>query len=229
MSRKGYLWLAGAVLAALPLVAANAKDEEKALPKEVDCAVQTGNKVNVEEATRKGMYRDYEYGRYYFCCGGCPGAFDKSPEKFAKNASVALSSIALPTELACAVMGDHKANLKEATEKGLYADHNGRRYYFCCAGCPAAFKADPAKFSKSASVAVGQLPLPKETTCAVMSGNKVKVADALAKGMYADYKGKRYLFCCAGCPAAFKADPEKFTKNASIPSPKVEKKEAETK
>ncbi|HDQ25721.1 MAG TPA: YHS domain-containing protein [bacterium] len=27
-----------------------------------------------------------------------------------------------------------------------------------------------------------------------------------------EYKGKTYYFCCAGCPEAFKKDPEKYIK-----------------
>jgi len=223
--------LVTAVLAVTPLVAAHAlRDGEKAeIPEEVTCAVMTGNKVSVKDATAKGMFADYEYSRYYFCCAGCPAAFNKEPEKFAKSASVPLSLIPLPETIPCAVMSDHKANIKEATEKKLFADHNGRRYYFCCAGCLPAFNKEPEKFAKSASVAIGQLPLPKETTCAVMTDNKVNVADALKKKMYADYKGRRYLFCCAGCPAAFKSDPAKFAANASIPSPRREKETAKAK
>src|SRR5687768_8346073 len=28
----------------------------------------------------------------------------------------------------------------------FHADHDGRRFYFCCGGCMAKFKADPAKY-----------------------------------------------------------------------------------
>ena len=62
-------------------------------------------------------------------------------------------------------------------------------------------------------------------TCAVMSKNKVDIAKATAAHMYADYKGRRYFFCCGGCPAEFKKDPAKFAKTAtSIPTPKPEAK-----
>ncbi len=30
--------------------------------------------------------------------------------------------------------------------KTIYTDHNGRRIYFCCAGCEGTFKKDPAKY-----------------------------------------------------------------------------------
>jgi YHS domain-containing protein len=63
--------------------------------------------------------------------------------------------------------------------------------------------------------------IPKTIACAVMSSNKVNIAEATAKKSYADYKGHRYFFCCAGCPAAFKANPAKYAKSASIPTPKA--------
>ena len=224
---KKHLILAAAAIVGLPLAAAFARPDEKAaLPVEVNCAVNSGAKVNVEAATKAGKYADYEYTRYYFCCGGCPNAFDKDPEKFIKNAGVQLQKIALPDELACAVMADHKVKLAEATEKKLFADHNGRRFYFCCAGCEPTFKADPAKFAKAASVSLGQIALPKEVNCAVNTGAKVNVAAAIEKKAYADHNGRRYFFCCGGCPEAFKKDPAKFAANASVPSPKREVKQA---
>jgi YHS domain-containing protein len=41
----------------------------------------------------------------------------------------------------CPVMGG-KIN------KELYADHDGKRVYFCCAMCPDPFKKDPQKYIK---------------------------------------------------------------------------------
>jgi len=61
---------------------------------------------------------------------------------------------------------------------------------------------------------------PKEVPCAVMPTHKVNIADATKKNMFADYKGGRYFFCCAGCPAEFKKDPAKFAKAEHIPTPK---------
>jgi len=60
-------------------------------------------------------------------------------------------------------------------------------------------------------------------TCAVMSSNSVDIAKATKAHMYADYKGRRYFFCCEGCPAAFKANPAKYAKSKSIPTPKSTK------
>src|SRR5262245_41776317 len=66
---------------------------------------------------------------------------------------------ATPKEIHCAVMKDHTVNIKEATAKKMYADYKGRRYFFCCAGCPGDFKKDSAKFAKSGE----SIPTPKTT------------------------------------------------------------------
>jgi YHS domain-containing protein len=60
-----------------------------------------------------------------------------------------------------------------------------------------------------------------EVHCAVMIKDPVNIKKATADKMFADYKGRRYFFCCAGCPAAFKANPAKYAKNESIPTPKA--------
>jgi peroxiredoxin/YHS domain-containing protein len=44
-----------------------------------------------------------------------------------------------------------------------------------------------------------------QTLCPVMGG-------PIDKTIYADYKGQRVYFCCAGCKAQFEKDPEKFLK-----------------
>jgi YHS domain-containing protein len=42
-----------------------------------------------------------------------------------------------------------------------------------------------------------------QTTCPVLGGK-------ISKEFYADYKGQRVYFCCSGCDAEFKKDPEKY-------------------
>jgi YHS domain-containing protein len=44
-----------------------------------------------------------------------------------------------------------------------------------------------------------------QTTCPVLGGN-------VDKNVYADYQGKRIYFCCSGCDAEFKKNPEKYMK-----------------
>jgi YHS domain-containing protein len=55
-----------------------------------------------------------------------------------------------------------------------------------------------------------------QTLCPVLAGN-------IDKKVYADYQGKRIYFCCPGCDAEFKKDPEKYLKKMEeqgvIPEP----------
>jgi YHS domain-containing protein len=73
-----------------------------------------------------------------------------------------------------------------------------------------------------ASVAMAFAGPGKPVTCAVMTKNEVKVADATKAHKYVDYKGKRYYFCCGDCAAMFKKDPAKYAKNGH-PIPKTKK------
>ncbi len=74
--------------------------------------------------------------------------------------------------------------------------------------------------------ALAQSPVkpPKSIKCAVMPEDSVDVAKATKDKMYADYKGRRYYFCCAGCPDAFKKNPTKYAKGPSVPLSKPKKK-----
>lgn len=46
--------------------------------------------------------------------------------------------------------------------------------------------------------------------CPVMAGTPVIKADAEAKGLFRDYDGQRYWFCCAGCGPKFDTDPATY-------------------
>jgi YHS domain-containing protein len=107
---------------------------------------------------------------------------------------------AITPQTTCPVMGGK-------IDKNQYADYQGKRVYFCCPDCKATFDEDPAKYVKKledAGVTLEKTPVP-QTTCPVL-GNKID------KSLYADYKGKRVYFCCAGCVDEFKKDPEKYIK-----------------
>ena len=63
-------------------------------------------------------------------------------------------------------------------------------------------------------------PAPTKVHCPIMTKNAVDIATATKNKLYADYKGRRYFFCCGGCPATFSANPDKYKKAESIPTPK---------
>ena len=64
---------------------------------------------------------------------------------------------------------------------------------------------------------------PEKIACAV-SKETVVVADATKSKMFADYKGRRYFFCCSDCPKDFKKNPAKYAKSPSIPTPPATKR-----
>jgi YHS domain-containing protein len=74
------------------------------------------------------------------------------------------------------------------------------------------------------AVALAQSKQPTSLHCAVMKSSKVNITKATKAKMYTDYKGRRYFFCCPGCPEAFKKNPAKFSKSESVPTPKPAKK-----
>ncbi|MHC9044560.1 hypothetical protein ACYX8G_08260 [Microbacterium saperdae] len=47
----------------------------------------------------------------------------------------------------CPVMVGTPVSKKAAEAVGLFRDHEGERYYFCCAGCGPAFDSDPATYA----------------------------------------------------------------------------------
>lgn len=52
------------------------------------------------------------------------------------------------------------------------------------------------------------------TECLVMAGTPVIKSQAEAEGLYRDYNGERYWFCCAACGPLFDADPDRYANAA---------------
>ena len=61
-------------------------------------------------------------------------------------------------------------------------------------------KSEPAVPPESEEVASAEI---EQTICPVMGG-------AINKKVFTEYEGKKVYFCCAGCIAKFKAEPEKY-------------------
>lgn len=51
------------------------------------------------------------------------------------------------------------------------------------------------------------------TTCPVMVGSPVSKARAESVGLFRDFEGERFYFCCAGCGPAFDSDSAKYAAN----------------
>ena len=47
----------------------------------------------------------------------------------------------------CPVMTGTPINKAQAEAAGLYRDHNGQRYWFCCAACGPMWDADPDEYA----------------------------------------------------------------------------------
>ena len=82
--------------------------------------------------------------------------------------------------------------------KAVVADkavaYKGAKVYFCCAGCPSAFKKNTAKFAAKANhqlVATGQA---KEVKCPLKDKR-------LNPQTVIDVAGVKVCFCCGGCKA----------------------------
>jgi len=71
-----------------------------------------------------------------------------------------------------------------------------------------------------AKVKVKPAKTPTQISCAVMKGDMVDIVKSTKSKSFADYKGRRYFFCCPHCIGQFKADPSKFSKSSSIATPK---------
>ncbi|MDQ0643470.1 YHS domain-containing protein [Microbacterium murale] len=50
----------------------------------------------------------------------------------------------------CPVMAGTPVVKAVAEAAGLFRDHDGERYHFCCAGCGPAFDADPERYARVA-------------------------------------------------------------------------------
>lgn len=88
-------------------------------------------------------------------------------------------------------------------------DYKGKSFYFCCEGCPAEFMKDPDKYAGQTGFKERRPTaeeIGKEARCTVMN-HKFKIA---SNTPVIDYHGKSFYFCCMGCPAEFKQNPEKY-------------------
>ena len=105
------------------------------------------------------------------------------------------------------------------------AVHDGKTYYFCCAGCRDKFAADPARYLASASNADSHAHHHRAMGHREGSGEGVKdpvcgmtVDPATAKHQ-AEHGGKTYYFCSAGCRDKFAADPARYLGPKPAPPP----------
>ena len=90
----------------------------------------------IDSEKAKGGSSDFRGIRFFFATEDEKAMFDKEPKKFGKMPKM--------EALYCSVMG---SPVKSYAKASGYADYEGTRYYFCCAGCDVKFAAEPAKYA----------------------------------------------------------------------------------
>lgn len=94
----------------------------------------TGKPVNAEQTVAVGDTK------VSFCCGGCKG-----------KASKASGDDLLALVFGDLAKGFTLQNMCPVSNKPIDAavsvEHDGKKVFFCCDGCPGAFEKDPAKFT----------------------------------------------------------------------------------
>lgn len=113
--------------------AVDKKMEGETVKKQTVCPVMGG-------AVNTNLYVDYDGKRIYVCCKDCIETVKKDPVKYIRELEAAGVTL-YKAQTTCPVMGGK-------IDKKVYADYDGKRIYFCCAGCIPQFKKDPGTYLK---------------------------------------------------------------------------------
>jgi hypothetical protein len=109
-----------AALALAMVVGAKLSADEAAKPA-AKCPL-SGKPVNMEK------FVDFEGGKVFFCCGGCPGAFEKDSAKFAGKARHQQVVTGQKVQACCPLS-------KRPTKADQSVDVAGVTVTFCCGNC----------------------------------------------------------------------------------------------
>jgi hypothetical protein len=113
------------MLAVAVLVAVHSlRADDKEISKDVKCPV-SGKAIN------PASFVEFNGGKVYLCCDGCPAAFKKDSAKFAAKANHQLAQTGQIVEIACPLSGKPLN-----AETGL--DIAGVKVTFCCNNCKGA-------------------------------------------------------------------------------------------
>jgi len=160
---------------------------------QTSCPVM-GGKINKE------IFADHDGKRVYFCCNDCMEKFKKNPRQYIRKLEkqgVTPEKIGKP-QTSCPVLG-------KKINKEIFADHDGKRAYFCCNDCMEKFKKNPRQYiRKLEEQGVTLEKIRKQQTSCPVIGGKIN------KEIFADHDGKRVYFCCSGCTEKFKKNPEQY-------------------
>jgi Cu+-exporting ATPase len=111
--------------------------------------------MTVDPATAK-QRAEHAGQTYYFCCAECRAKFEADPAKYL---AAATASVAQPAKDPVCGMTVDPATAKQR------AEHAGKTYYFCSAGCRAKFASDPAKYLEPAPTPAATAPAGTIYTC----------------------------------------------------------------
>lgn len=162
-------------------------------PAPIHCPVMGGTAKDSQPFV---LYKGVVYG---FCCGGCVGGFESTPDKFIK----AYQGEGLLGFSAYDVVEMTVVDPKKAV---AYSDYNRVRYYFLSKENKSKFDANAKKFA------------------AVPENESFEAEGALVHSKltgYRDYNGTRYYFCCEGCLPNFQKDAAAFAKEHGSAKAKV--------
>lgn len=164
-----------------------AADKEAEKKFEATCPVSGGpaKKESVEKVGGKEVY---------FCCNNCPKAFKAEPKKFDLKVKQQWLETSQITQVACPVAG-------KPIDPGTTVELGKAKVAFCCESCKGEF--DAADDKLKAAFGNFDKGFTLQTSCPI-SGKPLNVAQVV------EHQGKKVYFCCPGCPAAFKKEPEKF-------------------
>jgi YHS domain-containing protein len=118
-------------------------------------------------------------------CAGCAG---HKQEKVVDKAET-------PNQTKCPVMGG-------PIDEEAYADYDGKRIHFCCAGCEKSFLEEPEKYMKQMKE---QGMILDDALCPV-SGKPAN------PDLFTKHDGKKVYFCCEDCKTKYLKSPEKHLK-----------------
>jgi YHS domain-containing protein len=144
------------------------------------------------KAAKEEASKDYKGKKVYFCCDGCPGAFDA--EKHGTKANHQLAVTGQIKQTGCPYSG---GKVKAGTE----IDIDGVKVGFCCDNCKGKTeKADDKVTMVFKSIAKG---FTLQTKCPV-SGKDIDTS------VVSEKDGKKVYLCCEGCVAPYENDPAKY-------------------
>jgi YHS domain-containing protein len=173
-----------------------AAEDKKDAKKEFKATCPVSGQPAIEDSVLDLKKLKEGEGKVYFCCKNCPKAFEKDPAKYEMKTRRQLAETGQIVQVGCPISG-RAVNEETTVEVGL------AKVAFCCENCLA--KYNDADDEGKLKVVFANLDkgYTRQVKCPV-SGKPINPEASL------EYEGKKVYFCCAGCPAAFEADPKKF-------------------